>query len=150
MTSPAERFWAKVEKGDGCWLWTGAVYTCGYGRFTYTDATGRRHDTGAHRFSLALSEGDRPSPMCACHRCDVKPCVRPDHLFWGTQQDNLRDMAEKGRAVRNGRAKLTDEQVAEIRARYGTGTLKALAAEYGVHEQTIFKIAHGLRRKEAA
>jgi hypothetical protein len=75
--------------------------------------------------------------MFVCHRCDAPACVRPDHLFLGTQADNLRDMDSKDRRGR----KLSDRDIRAIRAAYGPGMTKAsLARQYGVTDVTIGKI----------
>jgi hypothetical protein len=88
-----ERFWNKVERGDGCWEWRGAKSRFGYGRFIVG-----RNNRLAHRVAWAATRGEIPVGMNVCHRCDNPSCVNPDHLFLGTQRDNVRDMHEKGRA----------------------------------------------------
>lgn len=87
-----ERFWARVQKGSDCWLWTGPRNQFGYGQFSF-----RGHSINAQRVSFAIAYGVPASGLCVCHRCDVRHCVRPDHLFAGTVGDNLRDMTRKGR-----------------------------------------------------
>lgn len=89
----SERFWPKVEKTDGCWLWTANTRPNGYGLFG---------SVGAHRVAYELCVGPIPSGMYVCHRCDNPACVRPDHLFVGTQLDNMRDMVTKGRGRQPG------------------------------------------------
>jgi hypothetical protein len=86
-----------------------------------------------------------PATLFVLHRCDNRRCVRPDHLFLGTNSDNMIDMVVKGRAdnrgERNNNARLTDEEIAEIRTRYRpqvNGTL--LAREYGVSLSTIMNV----------
>lgn len=91
MATNEERFWAKVNKTDGCWLWTASAWR-GYGIFW---ADGRRWK--APRYSWALVNGPIPSGLMVCHRCDNPPCVRPSHLFIGTMSDNIRDAYAKGR-----------------------------------------------------
>ena len=99
---PSEaRFWAKVELTlDGCWLWTGSK--TGPGPYTtggYGTVYWRGEYLLAHRVMWELANGPIPEGMHVLHRCDVRNCVRPDHLFLGTHQDNMADMARKGRAV---------------------------------------------------
>lgn len=87
-----EAFWSRVDKSGDCWLWTKFVNSNGYGRLTY-----RRKQYSAHRIAFLLAVGDIPPGLNVLHRCDNPPCVRPDHLFLGTQADNMRDMAQKNR-----------------------------------------------------
>jgi len=102
-----DRFWAKVSKanGDACWLWTGGKYRHPRTREeTYgCISVGSRSDeskkmVAAHKVAWELANGPIPSGMKVCHRCDVPACVRPDHLFLGTQRDNVQDMVNKKRA----------------------------------------------------
>ena len=96
MTTPmAERFWSKVEKSDGCWLWTGATVGRGYGVLLYRDS---RTLKLAHRISWEICRGEvPPSDLFVCHTCDVPACVNPDHLFVGTRSANMQDASRKGR-----------------------------------------------------
>lgn len=93
--SAEERFWRYVDKTDECWTWTGGRINGGYGCFSVDGET----NVAAHRFSYQLHNGEIPAGLVVCHRCDNPPCVRPDHLFLGTQLDNVRDMFSKGRSV---------------------------------------------------
>ncbi len=87
-----ERFWSYVNKTDGCWLWIGNRCPKGYGILAV-----KRRPKRAHRVSWEMHFGAIPEGLLICHRCDTPGCIRPDHLFIGTQQDNLDDMYQKGR-----------------------------------------------------
>jgi len=92
-----ERFWKNVKKTDSCWLWTarGRCGSLGYGQFWLGYKDGK---TTAHRAAWILTFGD-PKDLYVLHKCDNPLCVNPDHLFLGTQQDNVRDCFSKGRGV---------------------------------------------------
>ena len=139
------RFWANVQKGDGCWEWTAGKFSAGYGALRVGDK-----QKYAHRISWELANGPIPAGLLVCHHCDNPGCVNPAHLFLGTKADNTRDMVEKGRQkVLRGEEhpshKLTDGQVVSIRAAYdaGEGTHKELAARYKVSPAVIGRILIG-------
>jgi len=158
--SIAERFWPKVDRRgpDECWLWTGArTGTAGSAdRYGYLGAIPASSNgpavpaKRAHVASWEIRHGQPvPSGMTVCHTCDVPLCVNPDHLFAGTQGDNNRDRAAKGREAnrhgsRNPNSKLTPEQVAEIRQRYSEGESQGvLAREFGVIQPHVSRIVRG-------
>lgn len=101
--TPEQRFWSKVEKSsepDGCWIWVAGLGKGGYGQFCWDGRS-----AGAHRFSYILHFGDIPDGLDVLHHCDNPPCIRPDHLFAGTNLDNTLDSMAKGRRAsgdRNG------------------------------------------------
>lgn len=82
-----------VNKENVCWEWTGSILSSGYGRMTINGVTFR-----AHRLSAMIHFGEFDNSLLVCHVCDNKICVRPDHLFLGTHQDNMRDMSNKNRS----------------------------------------------------
>lgn len=148
----ADRFWSKVEKqpGDGCWLWTGARMS--RNRYGHISVGGRAGGmVGAHRVSWELHFGPIPDGLEVLHSCDNPPCVRPAHLFLGTQATNIVDMDTKGRGHRvrlvgeqHGMAKLTRAQAMEIRRLHARGhQISAIAKQFGVTWTTIKGIVIG-------
>jgi hypothetical protein len=147
----AERFWRYVIRapGNGCWIWGGARRR-GYGAFAIQRANRARQDlVPAHRIAYELQYGaGSAAGKFVCHRCDNRACVRPDHLFLGTHDDNMQDMADKGRAAqgpRHHKAKLTADEVREIRQ--STATQRVLAAQFNVSQATVFYIRRGVTWK---
>lgn len=104
-TAP-ERFWKKVDKSGECWLWTGCFNNQGYGEFMVWP---KKHY--AHRFSWIMHFGEIPKDLQVLHRCDTPKCVRPDHLFVGTQKLNVADMLSKGRAKGAARGDLNPNRI---------------------------------------
>jgi len=141
------RFWSKVVRTsdpDGCWLWGDSCNAGGYGHFTLRGRWYR-----AHRVMYELVFGPIPQGKVVCHRCGVRSCVRPSHLFVGSQRDNIRDAVGKGRAARgelNGQAKLTAADVRRIRTMLAAGRRQSdIASLFGVRRTEISRIATGSR-----
>lgn len=134
-----EKFLAKVcqDKATGCWLWTGLVRPDGYGA---TRLEGR--EQGAHRVAWKLFRGRIGPGTVVCHKCDVRACVNPEHLFLGSVAENVRDMRAKGRAPsgeKHGSAKLTVAQVRRIKTLLAEDRMyiSEIAREFGVSETTV-------------
>lgn len=137
---PEQRFWPKVSKTDSCWLWMGAKIQDGYGSFGFGEKV-----VSAHRVSWELHNGPIPNGLCVLHKCDVRNCVNPDHLFLGTRDDNMADRNRKGRQARgekSGRAKLTNAVVIAIRRRYAAGgtSIRKLASEFCISKSQILSV----------
>lgn len=172
MISP-ERFYAKVDKNGPipahcpelgpCHVWTACRLADGYGRFSIGSRTeGTRRTAPAHRVAFFLAHGRWPEPL-ACHHCDNRGCVNTAHLFEGDDADNAADMVAKGRGATgerngaytrphsrrrgelNGRSKLTEQDVRDIRANYALCrvTKTELARRFGVGRTTLGQIIRG-------
>lgn len=163
--SVAERFWTKVQKTEhGCWLWTGATDLRGYGRFR-----GVGKSCLAHRFSYELHYGPIAVGALVLHHCDTPSCVRPDHLYAGTQADNVRDMWGRGRAkitssfrnnperaralramqkTKRGEehplARLSESDIHQIHDLYSKGlTQREIGKHFGIDQSTVSNIVTG-------
>lgn len=146
-----ERFFSYIRKTNSCWLWTGYVRENGYANFRYKDSTWR-----AHRVSYDLFVGPIPKGKMVLHKCDVKECVRPEHLYIGDHARNMRDVVERKRqwyhppkghlsGEKNPKAKLSNDDVEFIRTNYvryknfGMNSI-ALSKKYGVSPSTILRV----------
>lgn len=137
----ANAFWNRVIKSDGCWGWTGQKHPHGYGEIERR-YEGKRYVILAHRISWILHKGKIPHGLRVLHACDNPPCTNPDHLFLGTQLENIQDAVMKGRNARGERlpgAKLTNITVRKIRELHDSGgiTHQALADQFGVTRSLI-------------
>lgn len=136
------------EPMSGCWLWTGTVRAVSRNR-SYGCISVRGNYLRAHRYSYEIFKGYIPSGMMVCHRCDNPLCVNPDHLFLGTNRDNVDDMLRKGRqsrviGERNGKAKITEVQASNVRWMLAKKIAHASIAEAtGVPLGTVRSISIG-------
>jgi hypothetical protein len=130
------RFWDKVEISEYCWNWIGAVDAKGYPRFNI-DGINRR----AVRVIYELEHGSIPEGMLICHTCDNRRCIRLEHLFVGTNEDNMVDMAKKGRGLKV----LTKEQATEIFN--AKGRQADIANEFGISQAMVSLIKNRVRHK---
>ena len=139
------KFWSRVNIPSllDCWLWKGYRVPFGYGSVQGFD--GRSVLT--HRFAWQITYGVIDEGLCVLHKCDVPSCCNPNHLYVGTQKDNIRDAIERGRftypvAPRGTKVwsnKLTEAQVLEIRELAEKGELKqrVIAKRYGISASTV-------------
>ena len=136
------RFWEKVKKGPSCWEWTANKDKKGYGRIAATSAV---KNLKAHRVSYELHNGPIPPGLSVLHTCDNPGCVRPDHLFLGTNADNMKDMINKGRGrrgERNPNSRLTAAAVKDIRESTMRGeSLRNIAARLRVSPSAVHSVA---------
>lgn len=134
------KLWSNVDVAgpDDCWLWTASTGSRGYGQIRFM---GKR--LKAHRVSFALHHGRDPEGF-VLHTCDNRRCVNPAHLYEGTHCDNMRDMVTRSRAARgvsHGRAKLTEEDVREIRRLREQGVfMRVIAAQFEISTAMVSNI----------
>ncbi len=140
-----ERFWAnvRVTRWLECWLWTGYANWQDYGRFR---GAGRKKVL-AHRFAFELVHGALSAEFCVLHACDTPACVNPAHLRAGTVAQNNADRNAKVRQARgtaNGRAVLSEANVASIRRAFASGiSVPSLANSFGVNSKAIYQVVNG-------
>ncbi|RJG10905.1 HNH endonuclease [Pseudomonas cavernicola] len=135
-----DRFWEKVEKlgFDDCWIWQGAKAQ-GYGKIWLSGSV-----LGAHRVSYEIVHGPIPEDMQINHKCDVRDCVNPNHLYVGTAKENTQDMIERNRGglFKPGElhhsAKLNNFQVMMIRA--SSERTKDLALAFGINPDHVTRL----------
>jgi len=131
-----EKFFEKVNKTDGCWLWTGGKTKAGYGM---THINGKQYISS--RASYIIHKGEIPEGLWICHHCDNPSCVNPDHIYAGSPKQNFTDMSIRERSWKT---KLTVEQVKEIYSNRENGVMhKVIAKVYGVSRNTISGILNG-------
>lgn len=131
----------------GCWLWLGSTNDKGYGQPGWTWLSNL-----AHRSAYMAFIGPIPDGLHVCHKCDTRCCVNPSHLFVGTHRDNMDDRTRKGRSTgqrgeAHNQARLTSQQVLEIRALRGKMLTADIGAMYGVSDSYVSGIQLNKRRK---
>ena len=145
-----QRFWKKVERGETCWIWKGARFKTGYGKFWDSEKKGMGT---AHRAAYTLAHGSIPRDLLVCHTCDNRICVRPDHLFLGTDVDNMKDMWRKGRGTAQRGEQCRSARLTEADVRYirqASESDAVLAVRYDVATITVYQARHGIRWKHVA
>lgn len=138
----------RFDARAGCWLWTGALHTTGYGVL----GRGRRGEglVRAHRLAWELVFGPVPAGLLVCHECDVRACCNPGHLFLGTYVDNMQDMSAKDRASKPA-AKLRPRDILKIRELKKQGmTNAAIADRFDIKPRQVRKIASRSQWKHVA
>lgn len=136
--------WVRRDDATGCLLYTGSVSGTGYGNISYRGARAK-----AHRLAYRLFVGEIPDGLCVCHTCDNRACVNPRHLWLGTNKQNVDDREEKGRrhcveGAKNPRARLTEDDVRNIRRLRKAGVAKSLlAAQFGLTIGYVKDISNG-------
>jgi hypothetical protein len=123
----------------GCWLWGGAASSNGYPGM-YINGKNRR----AHRLSWEFHNGPVPDGLFVCHKCDVRMCINPEHLFLGTNADNMRDAGQKGRmpyGENHYATKITETQALEIL--HDERIARLIALDYCVSITVVYNIKNG-------
>lgn len=142
--SDVDRFWKKVKKGDGCWIWRAAKFHFGHGAFWLNGGNKK-----ASRVSWEINFGKIPENLCVCHKCDNPSCVNPEHLFLGTQLENVADRDSKNRQAKIGgedcpQSKLKSDDVDEIKRLLFCGVSQSnISKIFGISQTAISKINTG-------
>jgi len=154
----SQRFWEKVAvKGDDeCWEWLASKDPDGYGYFSFSCINGVKQTIMAHRYSMMtkLNNYDLPHTVLACHTCDNRGCVNPNHLYEGSPKDNSTDMIERNRqscGENHHSAKMTEEQARDCIEIYTAdkqngrlyGSLERLALKHNLSKQVIYRCVSG-------
>ena len=128
----------EIDLDTGCWNFLGAKNWKGYGRISFSGKT-----RSVHRLVYKLLNPNMPEELHCLHRCDNPPCCNPDHLFLGTNQDNVTDMISKGRKVLT--TKIPEEQKQEIiNLRMKQIPRKVIAEKFGIHPDTVGHFTRGV------
>jgi hypothetical protein len=159
VSTEENRFWANVQKTDKCWIWIGRRTKQGYGSFSgLRQGLGvfpenGRISTSAHRFSWKFKNGPIPNGLDVLHYCDTPPCVNPDHLWLGTDLDNMRDKVRKGRqnspsGIEHYHAHMTSEDAIRAMRKENTkfpmenSTVLRISQKYGVSANVVRNVIY--------
>lgn len=147
-----DRLNSYIDKTGDCWVWTRDTYNYGYGKLSI----GKSKQIRAHRYMYEKTYGEIPKGMNVLHKCDNPKCVKPEHLFLGTQKDNVSDMMRKGRGgyrsfkgEEHVNSKLKDVDIIKIKDLWNSGLFlqREIAEQMGVSQQVISKIVNGVTWK---
>lgn len=146
-----QRFWSHVDTSGECWNWMLSTDQRGYGQVGFSPSQKTHHTYATHRLAWILANGEINDGLFVLHKCDNPRCVRPDHLFLGTHQDNMDDMVKKDRHRKDNwkrikRIKLTFELAEEMRRLRSQGfTTTDLMLKYDVRRHTVSRIVNHVR-----
>ena len=140
LSEKIERSSVKIPE-SGCWIWMKSLNHGGYGK----TCLGKELTISAHRASYEAKYGKIPNGLMALHSCDVRSCVNPDHIFLGTQRENMEDKVLKNRQAygeKHGMSKLKEDEAKEIK--YSKEDTNILASKFNCSKVTIRQIRQGL------
>jgi len=141
-----DRFWSRMEKTAGCWVWSGMTNQDGYGIVKFRHQK-QVYVVMAHHLAYFYTNS-HPGKLHVCHHCDHPPCINPSHLYVGTNQDNMTDRNNKNRTARgeeNGQAKLTETKVLQIRQCARDNpllSLRAIAQKFNISKSAASSVIH--------
>lgn len=148
MKSDLNRIFGRIVVAEsGCWVYQGGVSSNGYGIVSVNNKS-----VQVHRVAFELRVSRIPDGQCVCHRCDVRLCINPEHLFLGTKGENNTDRRRKGRNdVRRGEsnhmAKLTEQQAIELIEKVTSQRISSreAAERFGITQKAVNAIVRGAR-----
>jgi len=144
-----ERFENKyIKMENGCWEWQAAKHERGYGYFYTPSHYSKRKMDFAHRVSMFLYKGEKHDDLCVMHKCDNPSCVNPAHLHWGTHEDNMKDMASKGRSVQTHQVMFEDDIEEAYDMKMKGIMVKDIAEYFGISRSQASRVWRKSKRYE--